>query len=199
MYWSPVRLLVWRLNPACSHERYTPKSLLTLHRKGQLAGCSLGYRLPVVVPHFDNHPLATRPVYMDDNTRPHLSRAVAAYFQSEAVTADLLFKVQYRVQPPRSWMTASTLRRIPPVRRRMSFCDSCCHSRCNALPTDECFAQEVTEHEYVVSYSQGNVLTGHHCVLEIIWSVISWCLSYHLSFKKTRGVLNFFLCVYIGS
>ena len=42
---------------------------------------------PVVVPHFDNHPLATRPVYMDDNTRPHLSRAVAAYFQSEAVTA----------------------------------------------------------------------------------------------------------------
>ena len=26
---------------------------------------------PVVVPHFDNHPLATRPVYMDDNARPH--------------------------------------------------------------------------------------------------------------------------------
>jgi hypothetical protein len=24
---------------------------------------------PVVVPHFDNHPLATRPVYMDDNAR----------------------------------------------------------------------------------------------------------------------------------
>jgi hypothetical protein len=49
MYWSPVRLLVWWLNPACSHERYTPKSLLTLHRKGQLAGCSLGYRLYVFV------------------------------------------------------------------------------------------------------------------------------------------------------
>ena len=31
---------------------------------------------PVVVPHFDNHPLATRPVYMDDNARPHRSRAV---------------------------------------------------------------------------------------------------------------------------
>jgi hypothetical protein len=29
----------------------------------------------------------------------------------------------------------------------------------------------------VVSYSQCNVLTGHHCVLEIIWSVISWYLS----------------------
>jgi hypothetical protein len=28
---------------------------------------------PVVVPHFDNHPLATRPVYMDDNVRPHKS------------------------------------------------------------------------------------------------------------------------------
>ena len=27
---------------------------------------------PVVVPHFDNHPLATRPVYMDDKARPHL-------------------------------------------------------------------------------------------------------------------------------
>ena len=37
--------LVWWLNPACSHERYTPKPLLSLHRKGQLAGCSLGYRL----------------------------------------------------------------------------------------------------------------------------------------------------------
>ena len=37
--------LVWWLNPACSHERCTPKTLLSLHRKGQLAGCSLGYRL----------------------------------------------------------------------------------------------------------------------------------------------------------
>ena len=48
----------------------------------------------------------------------------------------------------------------------------------------------------VVSYSQCNVLTGHHCVLEIIWSVISWYLSHHLSFKKDMGVLNLFLCVY---
>jgi transposase len=40
---------------------------------------------PVVVHHFDNHPLATRPVYMDDNARPHRSRAVTAYLQSEAV------------------------------------------------------------------------------------------------------------------
>ena len=42
---------------------------------------------PVVVPHFDNHPLATRPVYMDDNARPHRSRAVTAYLQSKAVTS----------------------------------------------------------------------------------------------------------------
>ena len=40
---------------------------------------------PVVVPHFDNHPLATSPVYMDDNTRSHRSRAVTAYLQSEVV------------------------------------------------------------------------------------------------------------------
>jgi transposase len=42
---------------------------------------------PVVVPHFDNRPLATRPVYMVDNARPHRSRAVTAYLQSEAVTS----------------------------------------------------------------------------------------------------------------
>ena len=42
---------------------------------------------PVVVSHFDNHPLATKPVYMDDNARPHRSRAVTAYLQSEAVTS----------------------------------------------------------------------------------------------------------------
>jgi hypothetical protein len=42
---------------------------------------------PVVVPHFDNHPLATRPVYMDDNPSPHRSRAVTAYLQREAVTS----------------------------------------------------------------------------------------------------------------
>ena len=41
----------------------------------------------VVVPHFNNYPPATRPVYMDDNARPHRSRAVTAYLQSEAVTS----------------------------------------------------------------------------------------------------------------
>ena len=38
---------------------------------------------PVVVLHFDNHPLATRPVYMDDNARPHRSRVVTAYLQRD--------------------------------------------------------------------------------------------------------------------
>jgi hypothetical protein len=42
---------------------------------------------PFVVPHFDNHPLATRSVYMDDNARPQSSRAVTAYPQSEAMTS----------------------------------------------------------------------------------------------------------------
>ena len=40
---------------------------------------------PVVVHHFDNHQLATRPVYMDDNAMPHRSRAVTTYLQSEAI------------------------------------------------------------------------------------------------------------------
>jgi len=40
----------------------------------------------VVSSHFDNHPLATRHVYMDDNTRPHRSRAVTTYLQTNALT-----------------------------------------------------------------------------------------------------------------
>jgi hypothetical protein len=33
---------------------------------------------PVVVHHFGNHPLAVRPVLMDDNARSHRSSAVTA-------------------------------------------------------------------------------------------------------------------------
>ena len=40
----------------------------------------------VVVPHFDNHPSAARPVFMDDNGRPLRSRAVTTILQCEAVT-----------------------------------------------------------------------------------------------------------------
>lgn len=39
----------------------------------------------IVVPHFDNHPLATNPLYMDDNARPHRARIVTAYKQQEAI------------------------------------------------------------------------------------------------------------------
>ena len=39
---------------------------------------------PVVIPHFDNHALASRPEYMDNNARPHRSRAVLAYLQTNA-------------------------------------------------------------------------------------------------------------------
>ena len=41
---------------------------------------------PVVVPHFDNHPLATRPEYMDDNAKPHRSRAVTAFMRTNAIS-----------------------------------------------------------------------------------------------------------------
>lgn len=40
----------------------------------------------VVVPHFDDHPLLTRPVYMDDNARPHRSRAVIDFLRRSAIT-----------------------------------------------------------------------------------------------------------------
>jgi transposase len=56
--------------------------------QGQLTGDQyIRDVLQPVVPHFDNHPLATRPVYMNDNARTHRSRAVTAYFQSKAVTS----------------------------------------------------------------------------------------------------------------
>ena len=37
----------------------------------------------VVVPHFDNHPLNTRPVLMDDNARPHRARAVVDFLRQD--------------------------------------------------------------------------------------------------------------------
>ena len=42
--------------------------------------------LQPVVPHFDNHPLATMPVYMDDNAQASSFKSSNAYLQSEAVT-----------------------------------------------------------------------------------------------------------------
>lgn len=40
----------------------------------------------IVVPHFDNHPLLTRPIFMDDNARPHRARAVVDFLHQEAIT-----------------------------------------------------------------------------------------------------------------
>jgi hypothetical protein len=40
---------------------------------------------PHVVPHFDNHALADRPMFMDDNARPHRARIVQHFLQQEAV------------------------------------------------------------------------------------------------------------------
>jgi transposase len=39
-----------------------------------------------VVPHFDNHPLNTRPVFMDDNARPNRARVVTDYLRDESIT-----------------------------------------------------------------------------------------------------------------
>jgi hypothetical protein len=51
--------LVWWLNPACSHERYTPKPLLSLHRKGHLLDVPWGIGCMFVSP--NPHPAV---VYM---------------------------------------------------------------------------------------------------------------------------------------
>ena len=40
---------------------------------------------PRVVPHFDNHALADRPMFMNDNARPHRARIVQHFLQQEAV------------------------------------------------------------------------------------------------------------------
>ena len=40
----------------------------------------------VVVPLFDNHPLNTRPIFMDDNARPHRARVVIDFLHQQAVT-----------------------------------------------------------------------------------------------------------------
>ena len=38
-----------------------------------------------IVPHFDNLPLADRPIFMDDNARPHRARIVGEFRQQEAI------------------------------------------------------------------------------------------------------------------
>ena len=56
--------------------------------RGNLNGQS--YRQNIIetstVPHFDNHPLNTRSVFMDDNARPHRARVVTDYLRDESIT-----------------------------------------------------------------------------------------------------------------
>ena len=40
---------------------------------------------PIAVLHFDNHPISSRPVYTDDNTRPHIARVVVEFPQQEVI------------------------------------------------------------------------------------------------------------------
>jgi hypothetical protein len=80
--------LRWRLSNGLGCNSHDCKlDLVTI--QGNLTGVQYirDVLRPVVVPHFDNHPLATRPVYMDENARHHHSRAVTAYRQGEAVTS----------------------------------------------------------------------------------------------------------------
>ena len=39
-----------------------------------------------IIPHFDNHPLLTRPVFMDANAGPHRSRAVIECLRQNAIS-----------------------------------------------------------------------------------------------------------------
>ena len=48
-----------------------------------------------VVPHFDNHLLIERPIFMDDNTRPHGARIVRQFRQQEVID-----KFQWHVMSP---------------------------------------------------------------------------------------------------
>jgi hypothetical protein len=49
MYWSPVRLPCMVTKSSLQSWEIHPKPLLSLHRKEQLDGCSLGYRLYISV------------------------------------------------------------------------------------------------------------------------------------------------------
>ena len=72
--------LSW-LQAGFSHNTRQP-NWWSVHQRRLATSCC-----PPPPPHFDNHQLATRPVYMDDNARHHRLRAVTAYLESEAVTS----------------------------------------------------------------------------------------------------------------
>ena len=79
---------------------------------------------PVVIPHFDNHTLAARPVLMNDQARPHRSRAVTGYLQSETdTTLPLLAMIPDKNPIKHSWEMLG--RRVqafePPVQNLRQF------------------------------------------------------------------------------
>jgi hypothetical protein len=79
------RMRVWRHKNTAYTPKEHPTNCPLRWRLSNGLGVYLSWLQAVAVPHFDNHPLATRPVYMDDNARP--SRAVTAYPHSEALTS----------------------------------------------------------------------------------------------------------------
>jgi len=56
--------------------------------RGNLNGQIYRYNIleASVVPHFDNHPLNTTPVFMDNDARPHRVRVVRDYLRDESIT-----------------------------------------------------------------------------------------------------------------
>jgi IS30 family transposase len=86
MYSFSVSMVRRRISEA---QRWQIIGMHTTGMSFKAIGRQMGYHYTVVsrLVRKHNHPLATSPVYMDDNARPHRSRAVTAYIQSEAVTS----------------------------------------------------------------------------------------------------------------
>jgi transposase len=59
---------------------------------------------PRVVPHFDNHALADRPMFMDDNARPHRARIVQHFFTARGCSENSMACDVARHEPYRACM-----------------------------------------------------------------------------------------------
>ena len=59
---------------------------------------------PRVVPHFDNHALADRPMFMDDNARPHRARIVQHFFTARGCSDNSMVCDVARHEPYRACM-----------------------------------------------------------------------------------------------
>ena len=73
--------LVWCPSPTCNHERYTTISLLSLHRKGRLAGYSWGIHRIFLSPHshssigyMKKKPFLVRPMDHILKLKPHRAK-----------------------------------------------------------------------------------------------------------------------------